>query len=496
MKKLVILVGLLVMSFGCSDKALDVSNKNDLTTENFYKTESDALKATNAAYSALASPNLYGRMMHAAQDMMSDETELTLAASPEWMALREFETDASNEVITAIWTGAYQGIYRANLALERIPGIPMDENLKKRLLGEARFLRGLYYFILATNYGDVPLIQKVVNVENNSERQPKRTPIAEVYEAILTDFAEAEKVLPTSYTGNDIGRVTQGAAKGFRAKALLYRGNLTESKADYARAAALFKEIIDSKVYDLMPDYHDNFTEAAENNRESLFEVQFSTTVDPGAFCDECGTGSLRALEFGVRGRAYNRIIPSLNLVAKFEPTDKRLLATVFGPQGSLFDGQDYYLTLQYANWGRIRPADYAARKFQKDSGNEFAWTTGSGINFRLMRFADVLLMYAEAQLEAQGVNDAVVAAVNRIRRRAGVAEVATVTQESLRLERLLELGLEGHRWRDLIRWKIAEETLLDQGRPFNRKKDYLFAIPANELKLNPNLTQNPGWNF
>ncbi|GAB3334612.1 RagB/SusD family nutrient uptake outer membrane protein [Larkinella ripae] len=499
MKKIAVLLLITGLIVGCSDQALDVENVNELTTDNYYKTEEDALKAVNAAYATLASPDLYSQIMHLTQELMSDETEATVSASPSLIAMREAESDATNELYNFIWSGCYQGIYRANLAITRIPGVPMNESRKNRLMGEAYFLRALYYFILVTNFGDVPLILKVVDVSNPAEKQPTRIAVANVYAAILKDFEEAEKRLPVLYEGDEIGRVTRGAAKGFRAKALLYRANLTNNQADYAASAKLFKEIIDSNDYDLMPNYRDNHTNTNENNNESLFEVQFSSTVNPGAFCDECGTGGLRPLEMGVRGRAYNNVIPSEWYVKQFEAGDTRLLASVFGPQGSKFDGLDYYKILDYKAWSDILPVDFAVRKYQKDAGNEFDWTTGSDVNIRLMRFADVLLMYAEATNSAQGPTADAYAAVNRVRKRAGLEPLApglskTAFMDWIMHERVVELGMEGHRWRDLVRWKRAYLELTAKARPFDEKKHYLFPIPAKERQLNPNLTQNPGW--
>ncbi|MGA0558135.1 RagB/SusD family nutrient uptake outer membrane protein [Larkinella sp. VNQ87] len=499
MKKISMLLLITGLTAGCSEKALEVQNVNELTTDNYYKTEEDALKAVNAAYATLASPDLYSQIMHLTQELMSDETNATASTSPSLVAMREAETDASNELFNFIWTGCYQGVYRTNLAITRIPGVAMNEAKKSRLLGEAYFLRGLYYFTLVTNFGDVPLILKVVDVSNPAERQPTRIAAVNVYDAILKDFEEAEKRLPVSYEGDDIGRATRGAAKGFRGKALLYRANLTNSQTDYAAAARLFKEIIDSNVYDLVPNYRDNHTNTNENNRESLFEVQFSTTVNPGAFCDECGTGGLRPLEMGVRGRAYNNVIPSEWYVKQFERGDTRLLASVFGPQGSKFDGLDYFRILEYDAWSDIQPGDYAIRKYQKDAGNEFDWTTGSDVNIRLLRFADVLLLYAEAINSAQGPTADAYAAVNRVRKRAGLEPLEpglskTAFMDWVMHERVVELGMEGHRWRDLVRWKKAYQELTSKGRPFDEKKHYLFPIPAKERQLNPNLTQNPGW--
>ncbi|GAB3256447.1 RagB/SusD family nutrient uptake outer membrane protein [Larkinella harenae] len=499
MKKISLLLLVAGLMVGCSDKDLDFQNVNVLTSDNYYKTEEDALKAVNATYATLASPDLYSQMMHLTQELMSDETDATVSTSPSLVTMREAEADASNGVYSAIWSGCYQGIYRANLALTRIPGIPMNEAKKSRLLGEAHFLRAMYYFILVTNFGDVPLILKVVDVSNPAEKQPTRIAVANVYEAILKDFEEAEKRLPVSYEGDEIGRVTRGAAKGFRAKAFLYRANLTNNQADYTAAARLFKEIIDSKVYDLVPNYRDNHTNTNENNKESLFEVQFSTTVNPGAACDECGTGGLRPLEMGVRGRANNNVIPSEWYVKQFEIGDTRLLASVFGPQGSKFDGLDYYKVLEYRAWSDILPIDFAVRKYQKDAGNEFDWNTGSDVNIRLLRFADVLLMYAEAVNSSQGPTADAYAAVDRVRARAGLDPLEpgmskTEFMNWLMHERVVELGLEGHRWRDLVRWKRAYLELTSKGRPFDEKKHYLFPIPAKERQLNPNLTQNPGW--
>jgi hypothetical protein len=410
----------------------------------------------------------------------------------------------------------YEGVYRCNQVLDNVPGISMDADLKNRVLGQAYFLRGLYFFHLVNMFGNVAL--PISSPKSSSDFFSPQTTEAQGWKQVIADFKAAADLLPATYTNvsgadaNQLGRATKGAAMGYLGKAYLFNKMYTE-------AAAQFKAVIDLGVYDLMPDYKDNFTESKENNIESVFEIQFSTTVGgtdlgwQGIPTSTWAKTSARAITFGAPNFGWTDVQPSLSAFNEFQQektidgqVDPRLDATMFyNKPGEMIYGQSFALV--YANSSYLN--DVFCRKYENGDGNkanEYDWK--SGINERLMRYADILLMYAESLNE---LNQTSLAApyIQKVRTRANLPDItatlAAMTQQQMRdqlaHERLLEFCLEGHRFDDIRRWGWLQdatklEMLKTRDAEFNNYKagKELYPIPQGEIDNNPGFKQNANY--
>lgn len=512
LKGLILSAALVGIYSGCKKEFLERDNPNAISAQTFYETEEDATRAVNGAYAALQHFGLYHRFYHMTTDLVGDEVSTTGGAAQQWRDMKTGAANADNELPRELWESCYQGIRRCNLVLKHVPGIAMDATTRDRIVGEAKFLRALYNFHLVINFGDVPLINEVVELDSPENLKfPTRTPASQVYAQIITDLQEAEAVLPkkSQYATSDAGRATQGAAKALLGKVYLYT-------QQYSLAATKLNEVITSNEYGLVPEYRDNHTATNENNIESVFEVQFAAgfghpwCVDQGGDCDGGGEGHLRGMEFG----NWRNGIPSPFYLAEFEAGDPRFLKSVHGP-GSTWGGVPYFKETapvgkfqEFAGYdiGTDTYADslagFTMRKYVDDDASEDG--NGSDVNIRIIRYADVLLMYSEALNESGGANPEV--PLNQVRNRPGVTmpAVTYVSQAQMRLaimhERVVELGLEGHRLHDLRRWykagwitELQLRTFL--GLPAGSIPKYLYLpIPQAERDTNPNLSQNTDW--
>jgi hypothetical protein len=478
------------MLTGCAD--LDLTNPNQPSSDTFWSTPESALAGVNATYNSLLHNGTYGRWLVFATDLRSDAGQVV---SP-WTDLSNFTkfsfTDFDFEVSREIWQHHYQGIFRANQVIERVPGITMDVALRDRYVAEAKFIRALLYFNLVNLYGNIPLITTpVVPTDRPATVQP-----AEVWTQIETDLGEAHTVLPASYSGNDVGRATKGAAAALLGKSLL-------QQRKWSQAADALNELM-TAGYDLMPNYADNFTDQFENNIESVFEVQF---------------GDRTLLASGVRGLNIARMVgpcgpsycdgrPTRWLFDQFQASrtttgevDPRLDVSLYYSGGPPvynipFDtrypvtgpGSEHHNTIFYKKYG-----EYYLGLVDQD------WD--AGINFRVIRFADVLLMRAEA-LNEQGQVGSAKTLVDRVRARVNLPPLsATLDQAGMRTailnERLLEFVLEAQRWNDLKRHNLLTGALVANDPEFTfftANKSELLPIPQTEIDLNPNIEQNPGW--
>ncbi len=475
MKK-ILFVSLSFLSLaGC--QVLEKDPESVFSESNFYKSSGDAVSAVNAIYDPLNSPGLYNQIMWVYQDQATDESE--------WGGGRATANQAKNELdrytftpATAYfyqtWSTCYQAINRANTAIEKIPAIPMDEALKTRLVAEAKFMRGFYYLTLVRLFGKVPLVLQSTQSLNNLN--VPRASVEEVYAQIVSDFSEAESVLPTSYTGTDKGRTTQGAAKAFLTKVYLTRG-------DWANAAAKAREVMALEaqgIYGLWDNYADVFALANENGKESIFEVQ----VLGGGFGEGSNMQGYMRPPFDRNGFGDNPVTQSH--YNAYAPTDKRRSVNVI---------------MYSASSTPAAPASVAYPVYVAKYKDAAATSNGEGSNnFPLLRYADVLLMYAEA-LNEQGVASAeAYNAVNRIRKRAGLENLTeglgqAQFRDSVLHERRLELAFEGHRWYDLVRTgKLIEAMKTQNPGIIVEQKHYLFPVPQVERDANPLLDQNEGY--
>ncbi len=488
-----ILLCAMIYTISCGDSFLkDAEILSELDGDTFYRTESDAVLAVTGAYTLLQSRALYKVELYALEYSTGDYA--ITEGGFQYANFPKFQFDNTEpQVITNIWKGCYLGIARANAVLEKVPAIEFaNENLKNRILGEARFLRGLYYFFLVKIYGDVPIIHRLVGGPSDPLYLPTRNDAAEVYAFIEEDLKAAADVLPAKeeYNSEDVGRATKGAAQGYLGKVYLYQKKFTQARD-------VFKSIIDGQYGSFsLVDFEDNFTDTNENNAESVFEIQFTGGVgdvwagdDTGVETESTYMGTL----FGPQqfGNAY----PSDGVNALFDehPDDIiRRTYTVARP-GDVWRSWD---PVEISDWNARIPNAGGNSAIRKGNLGPDELLLQSSINYRLMRYADVLLMFAEAENEASnGPTIDAYAAINEVRRRAEVdpiSEGLTKDQffEIIRTERRLEFTFELSRYFDLIRWGLGAEM---EG--FKTGKNELIPIPASAIINNPNLLpNNPGW--
>jgi hypothetical protein len=476
---LILFSSLLVAS--CKKDFLELTPISSVTTDNFYKNANDIKNAMSGVYASLQLPGIHINN-YIFGDIRSDDTQPVASGSvTDQDEFDRFYIRTTNPFILARWNDAYRGISRCNALLDRIADIEIAEPLKSRTIAETKFIRGLLYFHLVRTFGDVPLV--VTEIKNPDEGYAYgRNPKAEVYAQIEKDLNEAAAALPASYTGLDVGRATQGAAKSLLGKVLL-----TQKK--FAEAAAKLKEVISSNVYGLLPNYADVFRVGNKNNRESVFEVQFRAggvgegNPWPNSFSPE-NSGSA-VIAFG--GDGNNQ--PSGDIVNSYEANDKRKalsLATSYVNASGV--------TIQY--------------NFVKKYHDVPATKNDNGNNIPVIRYADVLLMYVES-LNETGYQPAGEAMnyLNEVRVRAGVSPKTAAdvpNQQAFRLaveqERRLELAFEGHRWFDLVRTDRAIAVMNSKKDQLRLVKvinanDLLFPIPQSQIDINKEkIKQNEGY--
>jgi len=478
---------LLCILVSCDDSFLDKKPLGQLTSDNFFKTEEHAVWATNAIYNHLRDWEVHVFSYIGMTDIVSDDSDKGSTASDAnfLRELDEFSFDAGNIACDAVWQGYYKGIYRANLVIANLPAIDMDENLKVRLIGEAKFLRAYFYFNLVRWFGDLPLITAPLSQD---EYKQSRVSQDAVYEQIIADLEAAIAQLPTKaeYASADLGRATQGAAMGLLAKVYLTRGN-------YELAAQFSLSLIQRASYSLFPNYVKLFSEEGENASESLFEVQ-TTALETG------GGGSQYNEVQGVRGVpnlgwGFNR--PSDDLVEAYEFNDPRREATILYVGELLPDGSEVV---------QDNPNIFNERYNQKAWVPRHAGGNGNGNgNIRILRYADVLLIAAEALNELNRMDEALIF-INLVRERArggnpfALPAISSTDTDELRTliwkERRVELAMEQGRWFDLVRQNRVSSVMQALGKNFVVGKHELFPIPQSEIDLSGgNLVQNPGWN-
>ncbi len=449
----------LFMGTACEKDLLEQDNPNAQPVEQFWRTANDAESAVIAAYAALQQPGTYSRWIYFAYDLQSDEG---YSGSP-WTDLANFTRFVINnynfEPTATIWTDHYRGIYRTNQIIANLrdgnTNLTIDDKVRRQLRAEAHFLRALYYFNLASLYGNVPL---AVDPSSINYRPPQAQTVQETWNQVITDLTAAKADLPISYPDAQRGRVTQDAAK-----ALL--GKVYMQLRDFPKAEAQFTELITSNRYGLMPNYLDNFTMTSENNRESVFEVQFSDALE-GAGQDQPGAseGNNRAQFFGPRQIGWSDGQPRRWLFDEFMlETDKNGDPDPRRDVTLLHSGLTIY-GQTYAQRGYNDPNELFWRKYQNDRTRNFE-NYHSGINIRVIRYADVLLMYAEA-LNEQGRTAEAYPYINQVRTRSNMRTLEEaygtgMAKERMRTqimhERVVELAGESVRLNDLKRWGFLD---------------------------------------
>ncbi len=483
------MVLLVSVPFACQD-FLDISPQGDLTQASFPQSAADALLATNATYSTLRNWS-YHSGGYPILDIMSDDARKGSNPNDQLPTLGPYDNFTFNTTADGLdrwWASLYEGVKRANVVIEKVPEIAMDQAKIDLYVAEARFLRGLFYFDLVRAWGGVPLITSLT--------PPLKAPRAtkeQIYGLIEEDLLFAAATLPekSEWATEDLGRATRGAAKALLAKMYLFTG-------DFVKAESFALEVINSGQYDLEPDFNDAFGEAGEHGVESIFEI--------GARRNE-GTnngGNQYANAQGIRGTpnrgwGFNR--PSVDLINSFENNDPRMDATiiflgdVLGGVVTIGDGTTPDETRD-ANGNLIERETYNQKVWTEGNNTMTSW----GHNRRIVRYADVLLIAAEALNENNKATQALIQ-LNKVRARARGANAALppditetnkdVLRDLIIDERRHELAMEGHRYWDLVRTGKASSMLGPLG--FVTGKHELLPVPQTEVDLSEGtLDQNP----
>lgn len=535
-------VGILFFS-SCEKDYLNIENPNDLSAASFWSTESEIQQGLVATYAALQLQGMLGGGSAIQHPVRSD-----VGRPNNWNAnaigLNTLTFNENTQIVSHRWRDAYIGIYRANQVLANLGNVEMSTTVSAQIEAEARFLRAFFYNSLYRGYngGSVIIHKSVPEMRKDFYKKP--SPASEVYALILEDLEFAYQNLPQSYDNiEDLGRATWGAAT-----AMLGKLHINEHHYDVAKG--YFKEIIDSKIYSLTSNIGDNFDEEHEFNSESIFEVAFSIDAKPGTSygAQDGPTGSEatnRAIGLATtQGGGYRTVMPSYYMTMLFKndvmdmsnpinasrtgsaPYSIRTSVSV-----AIADDDNTTLYQRSSDAGGAYNNNEASylKKFQNWTLSRESDLSVSGINERVIRLADVMLLYAECILQTDeevGYQDAL-DMVNTIRTRAGVVPLAEANYDANSLmehimwvERPLELMFEGHdiRWEDLTRWgkvkeqydRLAAKTYVISAKvlyeydpikhaALKQIKEYVeaakvyspeahdyFPIPASELNSNP----------
>ncbi len=486
---IMLLSGVLTMiALACGESLLEETPYDFISPEQFYTNETDALAAVNAVYDVLQSgrgvwvDEFYGRTMYVVQ-----WTPTVAQWSGEESTFNQWIWQADNGRIRSIWMGSYRGINRANAVISRVPDIDMDEDLKNRIIHEAKFLRAFYYFVLVGHFGDVPIVlEETLGLAGPAYTAGNDGTEAEVWQLIENDLKEAESVLPVSYPESDKGRATQGAASSLLAKVYL-------QQKKWQQAADKAMEVITAGTYGLFEDYTDIFRLETENGIEHIFSVQYASGVGEGSMI---GAYTGRS---GFVNPGWSSITGEPEFFDSFNPEDERVDATFLteftNQDGTVitYDPAGGPNTFNRPNWQKMNLCEcsLAAQDWPH--------------NFNVIRFADVLLMHSEAvAMGATSTQDAYYG-INIVRERAGLDPLSGLSTMELReaiiWERFWELALESFGLFDLWRQEVLDnpEWINQFVSPLGRdnidpSKHYRLPIPLTEIDLNPNLQQNPGY--
>lgn len=458
--------------FSCTEKFLEI-DANEITIDEI--SSEQAVELVNSTYNILLSWQVSSFSWNAISSISSDDADKGSDPGDTGADKHLFDIlahDATSISVAEVWEGHYKGIQRANQAINRIKLFEdLDSELKQRLTGEAKFLRALLYFRLLQTYGGVPIINETPDINSSIETLLRRASRAEVFEFIEIDLIESINVLPekSEYPDNQLGRATKGAARTLLAKVSMYQSK-------WETVLELTNEVIKSGEYNLTPKYEDIWKEIGENNQESIFEIQAKGEL-PSVGVDQY---SLTQGARGEGGWGWGFNVPSDNLLNSYDPNDLRRDATIIFRGETLYDGRFVPETVVNPMYN------------QKAYSSAFTDYQQTGKNIRILRFAEVLLMNAEAAIQLGGD---VAGPLNQVRNRAGLEPIDNPSQSDVWNERRWELAFEHDRYFDLVRQGQAATVLQSQGIPFKVGKHELFPIPQVQINLSGGiLQQNPGW--
>ncbi|MDQ2180127.1 RagB/SusD family nutrient uptake outer membrane protein [Marinifilum sp. D714] len=533
---------LLFVLAGCSEDFLERSPSDQVSSTNFFTQEKDLVYAVNAVYASIGF-NSWETTYGYSTDLLRIENLTDNALDHHsWNAgyrLADGTASAYDWYVEHRWRERYRGIQRANRIFEGADGVTdINAEKKARLLAEAKFLRAYFYFDLVYLFGDVPFITNSVTPDEAAEST--RTAKQTILDAMVTDLTAAATDLPTSYSSDNLGRATKGAALSLKARILLYQEK-------WGEAAAAAKEVMDLTVYTIYPSYQEMFTYEGINNSEVIFDLQemhekqWNFTLQNygpnsvGGWSSGCPLQSLVDTYECTDGKTID-VSPLFDANNPYANRDPRLTHSILYPghdwrggvfnsiPGATYPGKEIIAGDDLTDgtggqWNKTATGYNWLKYISEDDIDNGDYWNGA-IHFILIRYAEVLLTYAEAKIENDDIDQSVYDAINEVRQRPDVNMPLITTGKSkeelrtiVRRERRVELAFEGLRLLDIRRWKIAEnvmpgvpngltytdpnsgeEVTLSWGeRTFNPNKHYLWPIPQAEIDIS-HLEQNPGW--
>lgn len=561
----ILMLGIAIGATGCDEDLLTTVPTDEVSSATFWSSERDFNTALNASYERMLGVDL--------NPMYFDGATEIAYSHADWMRQHEYvmgRAGALSGWSADIWSRNYTGISRANEILAQLEGVEdgvLSAEVANQIRGQALFLRGYFYHEMLWMFGGVPLFTSVPTVEE--ARSVSRASRDEVYDQIIADLSEAASMLPSSWADNQFGRATRGVALSYQARTALYEaswqeyqeGNQSRANELYNTAADMAKAVIDLNEYSLHPNFRELFTYAGEQSNEIIFSYQKVSGQNgwwawlgfaPSSMGSNVDVEPTRELadrfpmadglpidESPMYDPTAPRITygggnPTVETMGMYANRDPRFYATILFP-GQEFNGVIYN---SYPSCESGAPEGYCSptsdRILLTDYNNTYtgyiamkyvdpadqASPGNSGLNIIKMRYADILLMYAEAKAELGELDESVNAAITEIRDRVNLplpVDLSTMSQdeaiEFIRNERTIELAWEGLHLADIRRWATAEDVLngavhgidIAAGgdmepvpgqhvRSFAAPRDYLWPIPASERDLNPNLEQNPGY--
>lgn len=509
-------IGLIITTFGlCSCSDFLEKMPYDVVRENYYSTPEEVHSGLVGIYDVLGREQLYGGT-YSSFLTLGDEGAYyrnTYIAGPE-----VYNYDAANATMVNLWRFLYQGIERANFFLSKVPHTVMDEEEKAAAIGEAKFLRAYYYFILVTNWGDVPL--KTEPISSVNEVDAARTPQQEVYNFIVKEMTEADGMVRDIQEYGHAGRVTKSAVRGILARVYLkMAGAPLHDEGSYTKALEWAQKLVfpsgEQYTHQLVDDYTQIFKDMAAdryNIEESIWEAELYGNRAGDFEAGRIGNfgGVLNTNESD--GYSYGFIAASRKLFELYESNDKRRdwnIANFYYQGNTSVNPKIFYTTeVESRHMAKYR------REFETKLPKNKNYTP---INFPLLRYSDVLLMFAEAENEVNGPTSRATMALKEVRDRANASDITSVLtskealRDSLRSERMRELCFEGLRKFDLVRYGTFLTEMKKTGQDYNTlapnnlkylalsfnnvsERDVLFPIPIGELTLNNLMTQNSGW--
>jgi len=496
MKNYIYIILVLLISQGlssCNDDFLDEKHPDKLTGETFWRNTTDAEAGLASAYSQIECATSYysfAEIKFPVDLYRSDLVNLGSDAAKysQWVQIFNFDVPAGNPTITSTWKIYYKGINYCNQVMEKVDEIPAEKITpedKKQIIAEARFLRAYYHFKLLLNWEKIIIKDKAPKALGDlmqvlSERSA-------CWDFIINDFKIAASNLKIKHDEENVGRANKGAALGLLGKAYLFRASEDKDISLNELANAAFKSLIDLNSYSLINSFLSVNDGSNQNSTESLFELQLTLNTDNGAYHKFPYNSWLLVSELGgwdeVKGNTT--LIEKMKTEGKIATTgryDTRLYETCFFKDEYFNDTENPRVYGSTYNSIFKSSTKIALRKYISSSSEDYnSW--GSAINIPILRYADILLMYAES-LNEVGKDSEAKKFINIVRKRADMPELTISGKDAIfkqiQQERIMELTMEGTRFFDIRRWGIAKESLLAVGRNYDDSKAF-FPIPETE---------------